>query len=496
MREQKAFVGTIAMSAVSVAKLGLQLLVLPILARILGPESFGLVGLAWPFIVFASVLSDAGLGTALVRESNPTPQLEATMFWLSTAVGVISALLLVAVAWPLAAAFSRPDLAPVLAALAPILAIGGSMTVPTARITRSRHFTIFAIGEVLAVSLSVCAALIAAAWGLGVWSLVIQQLVIWTTKLFWLFPKSGFTLSFYCKPSLARHFLGFGLNSAAAQLADLSSKYLPPLVVGAVFGVTELGHYSMAYQLTRVPEMVISGPIYLAAFTAVAQARNEGAARELVFKSLRLLSVSLIFVFCTLSLTSDLIVDVLFGAKWADTGPVLAALAPAGFFVCIYSFLAAVLLGRGNSAQQFAVTALCGLAMFIGAVVGSNFGTVGIATGVSLGAGVLALPYLRAVARQLHTGIGSLAAPFVTPIIAGCVMVLTVVTVRMEISALPLLVQLVVTSTVALLSFVPIVALLEGRTFLDDLKSFRPSAGEVRSPRDAAVEPVQLNTTN
>jgi PST family polysaccharide transporter len=246
MNDRRAFFGTIAMSTVSVAKLGLQLLVLPILARVLGPESFGLIGLAWPFIVFTSVLTDAGLGTPLVREQNASRQLEATVFWISTAIGTVSAVLLCILAWPLAAAFSRPDLAPVLAALSPILMIGGSMTVPTARITRSRNFTIFAVGEVLAVSLSAAVGLLAAFWGYGVWSLIIQQLVLWITKAFWLFPKSGFTLAFYCKPSLAKRFLCFGAHSAAANFADLAGKYLPPLVVGG-------GLASPLWAITRWP---------------------------------------------------------------------------------------------------------------------------------------------------------------------------------------------------------------------------------------------------
>jgi len=71
------------MAAVNAAKFGLQLAVLPILARILDPSSFGLVALAMPFVLAASVICDFGLGSAIVRERETSRELESTIFWLS-----------------------------------------------------------------------------------------------------------------------------------------------------------------------------------------------------------------------------------------------------------------------------------------------------------------------------------------------------------------------------------------------------------------------------
>ena len=63
------------MAAVNAAKFGLQLAVLPILARILDPSSFGLVALAMPFVLAASVICDFGLGSAIVRERETSREL-------------------------------------------------------------------------------------------------------------------------------------------------------------------------------------------------------------------------------------------------------------------------------------------------------------------------------------------------------------------------------------------------------------------------------------
>src|SRR3979409_1128879 len=83
MSEKRAFFGTIALSTVNAVRLGLQLLVLPILGRILGPDAFGLIGLAIPIVLLAGMMCDAGMGNILIRHPNPSAELESTAFWLS-----------------------------------------------------------------------------------------------------------------------------------------------------------------------------------------------------------------------------------------------------------------------------------------------------------------------------------------------------------------------------------------------------------------------------
>src|SRR5437762_7293791 len=105
MSQSRPFLGALALSTVNAGRLALQLLVLPIMARLLGPDAFGLIAIAMPFILLSNLLCDAGLGAALVRWQNPSRNLESTVFWLSVMVGVSLALLVCAVAFPIARAF-------------------------------------------------------------------------------------------------------------------------------------------------------------------------------------------------------------------------------------------------------------------------------------------------------------------------------------------------------------------------------------------------------
>jgi len=474
MSEHRAFFGTIALSTVNAVRLGLQLLVLPILARILGPDAFGLVGLAIPIILLAGMMCDAGMGNALVRHPNPSWELENTAFWLSLGAGIGITVIVCLLAWPLAAAFSQPALAPVLAVLSLIITIGGALAVSNARISRSRNFGVFAIGELLALILCSAAGIYAALRGWGYWSLVVQQLVLWLTKTFWLFPVAGFKPGFYFKPSLAKPFLRFGLNSVAANIADFIGKNIPSLVVGGALGVNALGHYSMANQLARVPEMVISGPVNLSTFTAVAQLRDGEAVRSFVLRSLRMIATVLALLFGGLYVTADLATNLLLGPKWVETAPVLAALAPAVFCLGLYSFMGAVLLGLGNSGRQFKLTLLLGVAMFIGSLAGTRFSVVSVGTGLSVGAVALAPLYIQALSRELRLPMAAIASTLIAPLAAAIVMGCVVFAIRGEIAHLNELWQLLIAVGASVFSFVVALACFVGRRFLDDLRTLHP----------------------
>ena len=86
--ERRVVLGTLALTVVNVLKLVMQIAVLPILARLLGPSAFGLVALAMPIILLANMVSDAGLGNALVRARDSSKDLESTIFWFSLAMSI------------------------------------------------------------------------------------------------------------------------------------------------------------------------------------------------------------------------------------------------------------------------------------------------------------------------------------------------------------------------------------------------------------------------
>ena len=469
--ERRPVLGTLALSAASALKLGLQVAVLPILARILGPSTFGLVALAMPLILLANMISDAGLGNALVREREPSPALESTVFWMSLAQSLVLAALVSGAARPLSAVMSAPELAPVIVTLSGILPLSGALSVVNARISRERKFGLFAVVETIASIGSSGVAIGAAFLGAGAWSLVLQQFVLWGAKAILLTRASGFAPLLICKPSLALPFLGFGLNSVGANLADFASKNFSTLLIGGLIGVEAAGKYSMAYQILRVPELVISGPLYLSMFVSATRWGNDrDIAHVSALRGFRGLVTLLAPLFFGLAVVSDRAVQVLLGPAWAQTGPILMWLAPAGFFLCVYAVMGAMLLGLGRSDRQFKLIALHGSLMVIGAVIGSTRGAVGVAQGVSLATGLAAPAYIVTFARQLQIPPAQLIREALSPVLAAGLMAAAVFLFDMKLAHTSPLLRLLALIVSGLLAFAVALAALSWDRLQQDLQ--------------------------
>lgn len=469
--ERRAVFGTLALTVVNVMKLGLQIAVLPILARLLGPSAFGLVALAMPLILLANMISDAGLGNALIRTRNPSLELESTIFWFSLAMSLTLAAIIALAAWPVSVIMSEPKLAKVIITLLVILPIGGSLAVTNARISREGKFSLFAAGDALGSIISSAVAIVAALLGAGAWSLVIQQCILWGVKAVWLFSTCGFRPAFICRPSLARPHLGFGLNAVGASLADFANKNLPTVLIGGLIGVTAAGHYAMAYQIVRIPELIISGPLYISIFAAVARWGDDrvGAA-SLALAGLRGIVTALAPLFCGLALVANLAVKVVLGPAWAETAPILTLLAPAGFLLCVYSFIGAILMGVGRSEQQFRLVVLSGCFLGAGTLVGARFGGEGVAAGFSVGAVLAAPAYLVVLSKHLATPVRHVLHEALAPCIATLAMAVVVLALLQRLSGWNPVAQLAFLSLAGMVGFVSVLVAISGGRIWRDLQ--------------------------
>src|SRR5947209_2679188 len=118
-RLSSAALSTVILSGANAIRLAVQLLLLPILARLIGPSDYGLVSLAVPFVLFCNVMADGGLSTALARRQDASRDLESTVFWIGGAIGTGLAVLAAGLSWPIGLALRQPGLGPLIAALSP-----------------------------------------------------------------------------------------------------------------------------------------------------------------------------------------------------------------------------------------------------------------------------------------------------------------------------------------------------------------------------------------
>lgn len=480
-RMHRTSLGAMALTATSALRLALQLAMLPILARLVGPAEYGLVSMAMPFILFANVLADGGMSFALGRRQDVSPELEATVLWLSAGIGTAIAVILCAVAWPIGAVMSQPRLPLLVMALSPILIMNGLAAASNARIIREGRFSVFAGGDVLSTLVGAGVALAAALHGLGAWSLVAQQLALWVVKLAWVMANGRASMRPAWRIDEARELLKFGLHAVGALLADYVSRNVDNLIVGAVLGTTALGFYAMAYQIVRIPDMLITGPAYLYIFTAVSRVSHQadrGALPALAASAMRLASTAFAPLFCGLAIIADLAVPLVLGDKWQGAVAPLRWLSAAGFFFCVCSLVSAILMALGRSALQLRLSLILGGATIL--IVGATaaFGLTAVSAGLAVGIGLVCLYYQRRLAQNLEMPGRELAAAF-TPAAAGtAAMAAVLLAIRPLLRGQSPLLQLIVLIGLGALVYGGAIFAIARRRLIEDGRVFARAHGE------------------
>lgn len=306
------------------------LLTTVILARLLTPEDFGLVGLALVFVTYVEVATDLGVAQALVvlpagRRRNDTALL----------ISVGSSALLVAAAMMAAPAvarfFGRPEVAGMLRVLALSLLLTAMAQVPDALLRRSLRFrsrVVTLVGRALAQgAVSVGLALS----GAGPWAIVGGYLAGTAAYavLSWILagyrPGTGF---WRVDRGEARALLAFGAPAAANGVVLSLVFDVDYLFVGKVLGAAALGHYTLAY---RLPELAIINVFFIlsvVAFPLFARAREDRTRlRRGYLTAVRLQSVYGLGAGVGLAVVAPMVVHVLFGAGWEPAVAPMQALA-------------------------------------------------------------------------------------------------------------------------------------------------------------------------
>lgn len=257
-------------------QLAIQLLVIMTLGRLLTPAEFGLMGAAIVVIATSQIVSQIGVGPAIIQRRELEPVHLRVAVTLSCGLG----LLLGAIVWrgaPAIAAFYRmPDLEPVLRVVALLFPLDGLNTVGKSLLTRQLRFRQLIALELVSYVLGYAVVGVGLAWlGYGVWALVVAHLSQVTMRTAAMQLAARHPL----RPSLnlraGRDLLSFGFGHSMAQIGTLLSQQGDNLVVGRWLGPAALGVYGRAYSLMVMPATAFGRIVERVLFPVMAQVQDE-----------------------------------------------------------------------------------------------------------------------------------------------------------------------------------------------------------------------------
>jgi PST family polysaccharide transporter len=320
-----------------------------LLARLLGPEPFGLVAIAMVIIALGNLLVDSGLGIQLIRNTTISAKMVRGVLTLQLLLGLVLAAATILSVPLITALLKQENARPVIRALAFMLVIVSAGQTSTALLRRDLRFAAIQKIQIISYLIGFGALGIPLAYaGAGVWTLVWAQLTQATlcTVMSWMLVRHS--LVPYIGPESAT-LLRFGSFLAGSNVISWSIGAMPSFLIGRTLGAATLGLYNRAYMLVGVPLNALVSPLQTVSLSLYSRLQeNEDTVRRAFLAIIALIAL-LVFPFLLLVAgTAGTLIQVVLGHKWSQSAPVLVPLAFAMSLDAIASVCSPLLISRGR----------------------------------------------------------------------------------------------------------------------------------------------------
>lgn len=374
--------GVAWMAAGSWAEQAINFAIFVILARLLGAEAFGLLAMASAFVVFSEFLVRESLSEVLIAADAPTDGLKDATFWALVVLGLGLCAALVLAAPMIARFYGQPDVASLIRALSPTVAMIALTAVPVACLRSEMMFRILSLRAVAGVAAGGVVGIGMALAGYGVWSLAGQRLVQVAVNIALAWGAVTWRPGLRVGAGDFTAVLGFGSRVLGLRAAELAATQVPMVVIGATLGPAALGLYAVAWRLVELSSFLIVTPLRMTSQPAFAAlTRGGGAAVTLLTDIARMSGLVSFPLFAGMAALAGPLLLVLFGAEWAGAAPVLAVLAVVGAYFCIEKVNQSFCLAAGRAGR---VTLIAWAEVLTGALLAwlaGRWGLVAVAGG-------------------------------------------------------------------------------------------------------------------
>lgn len=392
-----------------------------VLARMLSPREFGVVGMLLVFTGFAQALADGGLSSALIYRQDATDIHQSTVFWMQTAAGAALSLLFYASAPAIAAFYGIALLEPLSRLMAWTFIIQALGLVQSALLMKQFRFKVVAAATLGSTLFSGAVAVLLARLGYGVWALAWQGLIAMSAMTILLWLLSGWRPRFLFNRTAAREMGGYGIYLLGYGSLNYWLRNGTNLLIGKAIGAHGLGIFSRAYTLMLLPLNNVSAVFGQVLFPALVRVQNDVPRfRQHYMMATRLIALVTFPMMVGVAALAEPLILMLLGRKWAEVIPILQILSFVGLFQSIIHPTGSVFNALGKTKMLFHLTIILAAALLLIMIPALRLGIVGITyayAGWTLLAGCLNLHF---VGRYMETSAWAILASVAqTAAIAG-----------------------------------------------------------------------------
>lgn len=380
-----------------VVRQGIQFVIQILLARLLLPEEFGIVGMVAIFIAVSQTLVNSGFSNALIREEAVDDDTYSTVFHFNFAVSLLIYLALLLGRSSISRFFDEPVLAQILPVLGLVIILNALSIVQRTRLTRAVDFKTQA--RISAVA-SICSGILAvslALAGLGVWSLVIRTVAYQLLHMVLLIAFGRWLPKLVFDKAVFVRLFGFSWKLLLSSLIDTAYKNIYYVIIGRYFSAQSLGYYSNGRKLRDTVSVSMTSSIQRVTYPVLSRIKEDESQLKDGYKKIIRMTVFFFFpVMAGLGAVASIMIPLLLGDHWSGSIPYFQLLCLNGLLYPLHALNLNMLQVKGRSDLFLRLE-----------IIKKTIGILSIVIVLALGFGILELLWVSVLNSVIAYGINS-----------------------------------------------------------------------------------------
>ncbi|MCF6246273.1 MAG: lipopolysaccharide biosynthesis protein [Desulfobacula sp.] len=351
-----------------------------LLIRILSPHDYGLMGMALAYMGLINIFFDLSIGEAILQKKDISEVDINTAFWIC----ISFATLLYAATWPLASIwasfFSAPDLVTIVRVIGINLFFSSAREIPNRLLARDFEFKKRSFFELISAISALITSLSLALYGMGVWSLVIGEMVRNGVLTICILLYMKWIPKFLFSIKAAKRLLKFGIPITGHYLLGYVSSRSDSIIIGRVLGQDILGYYTVALSLSRIPitkGILIIQNVMFPLFSTLQN--NVEECRKYFYRVVYIIAVFFIPMMFGMFAVSEEIVILILSPKWMPSLLPFRVFCIVGIMLSFTGVFMVILKSRGNTSAVFKYSLYSAILLPIGYSLATPFGLMGVA---------------------------------------------------------------------------------------------------------------------
>lgn len=348
-----------------------------ILARLIAPEEFGLLGMILIFNAVGNSLSDSGMSQSLIRSDKPDEEDFSTVFNINLAVSLLLYFIFWLIAPSIAQFYDQPRLIDLIRVYSIVIVINSLFTIQKTRLTHELNFKYQMKAQLPALLIAGLSSITLAYLEYGVWALVYMEIILGLSlTVIYFFQTRWFPKIKFNPQKLKEHFY-FGYKVALSGIMSRIVANIFPMVIGKYFSPTMVGYYTRATTMKDFPVVTISNTLDKVIYPVFAKIKNnEEKLKEAYQKTLTIVTLMLSTIMLLLILTAYPLFGFLLGEKWLPAVPYFQILAITGIFYPINKYNSNILKIKGRTDLYLKMAVITNITLLVGIILTVRIGII------------------------------------------------------------------------------------------------------------------------